>query len=337
MMIMKSPTSPGQVGSMIASLAPDLSLSSMVGAITPKSKAAVAGYDYGVPKFGFSLTEQNDPRFEDPYENGTRPLSDCGQEKCPSIEEDLDRLNEEYGKPCFGMEVTENSKGGVSIKSEKAVDVFTLYTNPDTKDKCDGQKNRSDRFNQYRMYVADAVNAVTLACYEGDNDACAEIGFGQKSNSTTDSTPSEESKSGTVSEDAQELAKELLKSNNVDLTNFCRYCMEDIKNTSEGKPAYSDVKLNVKLLQFLVELTKESKNAKVDINSITGEGCGHAGNTCRSAGGSSEHYKGEAVDFQCNGISGAVLDRVGKRYGIKSNWERCDAGVNHWHYSLSGR
>lgn len=94
---------------------------------------------------------------------------------------------------------------------------------------------------------------------------------------------------------------------------------------AEGRPAYGNIEININVLKFLLEL---AQNTKVDVNSISGEGSGHSAN--------SNHYKGTAVDLGCNGIDGTLLDSVGKKYGIKSNNERCDANYNHWHYSTTG-
>jgi len=142
---------------------------------------------------------------------------------------------------------------------------------------------------------------------------------------------------GEISGDAQEIARKILQKNNIDLGSgdgFCRYCEEDIRNTAEGKPAYGNVALDVNLLKFILEL---SQYMAVNINSITGEGCGHSSDTCKSAGGSSMHYEGKGVDFSCSMTDGSTIDRIGQKYGIKSNYERCDAGINHWHYSIGGR
>jgi D-alanyl-D-alanine carboxypeptidase len=154
---------------------------------------------------------------------------------------------------------------------------------------------------------------------------CDKAGTGSK-----DSIPppsSTNSSNSTVSTDAKTLAAQILNNNKINISSgsFCRYCTEDIRNTANGNPAYGSVNLDIKLLQFLAEL---GQNNQVDVNSITGAGSGH------SAG--SNHYKGIAIDFGCNGISGDILDRIGAKYGIKSNFERCDANENHWHYSIGG-
>lgn len=293
------------------------SFSDLFSTFIPKAKAA-GNYDYGVPKYGFSLAERRDPLYENPYANGQRQVRDPSGNLI-TLEEDLPRLNEEYGD-CFGMTVTAEADGVHIQSADKSVNVFELNKDPKLKEKCNASKNRDDRFNQYRFYIADAVTAISLACFEGKENYCQEIGASSGGTADTEEAA--------VDGDAADLAKQILENKNIDISagNFCRYCTEDIKNTAEGKPAFGNVKLDKKLLAFLLELGKQTK---VDVNSISGAGSGHSAN--------SNHYKGIAIDFGCNGISGSVLDKTAAKYDIKSNFERCDAGINHWHYSIGGR
>lgn len=130
----------------------------------------------------------------------------------------------------------------------------------------------------------------------------------------------------TPSGNAQELAKQILASPNIDLStsNYCRYCMEDITNTSNGQPAYGNVNLNINLLKFLLAL---SQTSKVNVNSITGAGSGHSED--------SNHYIGIAVDLSCS-VDLAKADQIASQYGIKRySGEACPQD-GHWHYSTTG-
>jgi len=131
--------------------------------------------------------------------------------------------------------------------------------------------------------------------------------------------------SDTISGDAQQLAQEILDNKNIELVNFCRYCIEDLENTAKGKHAYGSVDIDINILKFLADLGNQTP---IDVNSITGEGSGH------TAG--SNHYIGKAVDFECPGVNEKIADEVGKKYGVKSNNERCDNGTDHSHYSTDG-
>lgn len=130
----------------------------------------------------------------------------------------------------------------------------------------------------------------------------------------------------TPSGNAQELAKQILASPNIDLStsNYCRYCMEDITNTSNGQPAYGNVNLNINLLKFLLAL---SQATRVDVNSITGAGSGHSEN--------SNHYSGIALDLGCS-VDHAKADQIASQYGMKRySGEACPQD-GHWHYSTTG-
>jgi hypothetical protein len=130
----------------------------------------------------------------------------------------------------------------------------------------------------------------------------------------------------TVSGDASQIAKQILDTRSIDLreSNFCRYCLEDIRNTAEGRPAFGNVHIDVNLLKFLLHL---GRLTKVDVNSITGAGSGHSP--------TSNHYRGTAIDFGCS-LDVEVADSIGSKYGItRYSGERCpDDG--HWHYSTTG-
>lgn len=166
---------------------------------TPKVKAATK-YNYGVSKYGFSLADQQDDRFEDPYENAL------------AVEPHLSELNDKYGK-CFGITVDDQ---GV-LHNDKTVNVLKLEKDDDYKDCRRGTHLTSNTetnrpkglsglaaslnpfaspkasaatssapeteddvmFKRYRFYLADTVTAKALDCYEADNSAaCEELGAG---------------------------------------------------------------------------------------------------------------------------------------------------------------
>ncbi|HEX5797555.1 MAG TPA: hypothetical protein VFX86_04150 [Candidatus Saccharimonadales bacterium] len=83
--------------------------------------------------------------------------------------------------------------------------------------------------------------------------------------------------------------------------------------------------LSPKLLAFLIELAKDAPG--IQVNSIAGQ--------CHSSP-NSEHWKGHAVDLECNGApSKSVIDRAGQPHGVTNNGEVCP-GDYHFHYSTTG-
>ncbi len=125
-----------------------------------------------------------------------------------------------------------------------------------------------------------------------------------------------------ISGDAQQLAQEILANDKISKTG--RYVMDDLKHTANGQPAYGDVTLDLKMLQFMADL---GKTTPFTITSITGEGSGHTDG--------SNHYSGKAVDFGC-GFDEAKADEIGKKYGYMADNERCDDGIDHSHFSEDG-
>jgi N-acetylmuramoyl-L-alanine amidase len=212
-----SPTNPTQAAEMISNPFRLIgsSFSSVFSMINPRASAAAYAYDYGRPKVGFSYEEQKDDLLENPYENANRRVGDSGA----TLEEDLPRLNEKYGQPCFGITVTTDDSG-VHIQTVGEDGLKEVYKNRREKDECkesnkttqavtpttrpinspldifknvasffqtpkavaatetESNNTATDRFKQYRMYIADAMTMIGAACHAGDDKACAEVGFG---------------------------------------------------------------------------------------------------------------------------------------------------------------
>lgn len=137
--------------------------------ITPSAQA-VEPYDYGVPAYGFTLEEQQDERFENPYENAV------------IVESKLDELNEKYGK-CFSMKILTDGDR-IRIESDaSSTNVFKVSKEDDC-------KSTSEDMLRYRFYLADSVTAASLACYEGDDSYCSQLGFGSSGSSESSATTS---------------------------------------------------------------------------------------------------------------------------------------------------
>ena len=131
-------------------------------------------YDYGFPEFGFSEAEQQDERFENPYENA-EIIEANNYAK-------LREGNKKYGDKCFGMTIDPESGDLKTARKPKRYDEISKQdndgNNPCTED--------SEDLLRYRFYLADTVNSFALACYEDDEEACRQVGF----NATVDETTS---------------------------------------------------------------------------------------------------------------------------------------------------
>lgn len=289
----------------------------------PKAHAASPPYDYGVPKYGFSPADRDNPKFEDPYENAA--IIEQGTT--------LNDLNEKYGKVCFGMTITAGDDG-VHVDSESmgSDDLNIFKVREEHSKECDPKINKDPMLLRYRFYLADAVTAVSMNCYEGgtgSEQSCAEIGFGGGSAANAATTPASANATPAITGSAAELAQKLLDSKTVTLQ---ANPASSLKAAAAGdkSPAGIDhcgvqhppVAINAKLLGFLVDLSA------VDSFTITSLTTGE--HACTS-----NHYKGEAVDLGCD-VDLAKADAIGKKYGISHNFESCADASPHFHYSIGG-
>ncbi len=282
--------------------------------------SAAGNVDYGVPKFGFSLADQENPKFENPYNNAEK------------VEPRLNELNDEYGKPCFGMSV-HTASDGISIETEAMgsddLNVFNVLDN----EKCDPQKNHDPWFKRYRFYLADAVSTVSNACFQADGDPkgekyCEMLGF------DTEAALSSSSSTGSViNGDAQQLAQQLLDNPNVTYPyadevdgTTVEDVLKSVVRTGEGivnspDVSFKSVPVSTDLLQALVEY---AENYPIGLNALT--------NADHSS--TSNHYKGIAIDIACSpALNVAAFNKIATKYGGHNNGEVCP-GNKHYHYDF---
>lgn len=168
------PSSPGQT--LLAVIRSPLKLFSSFGFLSKRASAASkASYDYGFPEFGFSVEEQQDPRFEDPFDNAD------------IVEPKLKDLNDKYGK-CFSMTVNPDTGNLESGES-------TRYDDIEKNENC---HDNSEDLARYRFYLADKVTEFSLSCNEGDDESCTSLGFGVPKGSTSASSPAAPAATGLI-------------------------------------------------------------------------------------------------------------------------------------------
>ena len=156
-----------------------------------RASAATVNYEYDFPEFGFSLEEQNDSRWDNPYDNANwieRELPE--DEQCESGPLVLNCLNEEYGwnaenESCFNVFIDENGK----IVNKYFLDYRKIIKKNETNRKCiDGAGDYGkEGLERLRIYIKDTVTLKGGSCYEGeDEEACSELGFDNGSSSNSD-------------------------------------------------------------------------------------------------------------------------------------------------------
>lgn len=141
--------------------------------------------DYGFKRYGFSLQERNDERFENPYTNAN------------IVEDQLDELNEKYSA-CFGVKIViDESTDEIKLENGNAVNIFNLTENGGEGVKnCNKPSKTSpdyELFQRYRFYIADAITALSLSCYYDEScvgiDVPERTAATESSNQTTTTNP----------------------------------------------------------------------------------------------------------------------------------------------------
>lgn len=301
----------------------------LLSALTAKASAQneQSYYNWGFPRWGIPSRLLNDSDLEDPYENSKRVDA-------------LLKLNDDYidrAKKCFGVEIGQGPYGLDAVATEEV--------NPNSDSYVDADCNHTDDPNWRKviMFVFDTRTVTAAQCYDGDEEACSNLGINQ-STPSSNTPPSGTGSTGSVSGTTQELAQQLLDladRGKIDIDNYYsedpasdeadrstpRKQLEDLANGDSAKGStrcgHNNAQINpdVKILQFLVDLGGQTNYS---LNTLFGQ--------CHSS--TSLHYQGKAVDFGCSLNIGAA-DRVGQNYGVKRNYEACP-GNGHWHYSVGG-
>ncbi len=137
--------------------------------LTPRLGAQEEPYSYGVPEYGFSQADIDNPLYQDPFANAD------------IVEPRLGYLNDTYGS-CFGTTITVGSTGP-KIETKETVKYNAT-------DKCKPQNvPEADKeiVTRYRFYIADVIAMATMKCYE-INEGCTELGFEGSAPSSSSST-----------------------------------------------------------------------------------------------------------------------------------------------------
>ncbi len=268
-------------------------------------------YDYGFSEFGYTYEEQEDKRFDNPFTNAEyMEANDFAN---------LRTANDKYGE-CFSMrlEPPTTPDGTVKLQSGPSKQYNKIREKVECSDK-------SELLIRYRFYIADTISSYTLACYEEDEESCAQLGFGNVDQASSQQAAG----TGVVTADVQTLAQQMLANPNIKYwTNKGVNTRDVVVALSQGQPAYTTcgnasnatAEVNPSILQFIVDAAQVTK---VMVNALTDK--------CHSNG--SNHYSGEAVDLDV-GNSGplSVLDPIARKYGGTKNSE-----TSHHHYDFPKR
>jgi hypothetical protein len=158
------------VGQNIASLTNSFvnmggSLSNAFAALIPKARAADKPYDWGFPDYDIPLSVLKDKDLENPYANA---------DKVAAL---LD------GNGGSGSDIAEKAKTCFGTHIEKVDDMWDITqtdpVNPNSDEYSSANCDDISDVNWKRMilFVSDTKNMKAVACYQGDDEACADLGL----------------------------------------------------------------------------------------------------------------------------------------------------------------
>ena len=253
-------------------------------------------YDYGFPKYGFSVSDENSPKVKNPFDNATKAAAILDSDHA-SGDTLINRANK-----CFGVTLTNDGKvwdvnGGNSSTN--------LYDDSYKQNNCD---DTSSDWMRIRFFVLDTETMKGGACYFGDEQSCTDSGFG--SSSGTGGSSSSSSSGNSPSGTAKDLATQLLPF----IANGKIKCgpaaggtesadCSDIQNTAKGQPIGGNcvaTSLTPHLLGLILGLVRDD-GWTLGISAICSD---HHSEKDGPYGG---HSNGSVADFSSeNGASGAA-------------------------------
>lgn len=139
-----------------------------------KAHAATGSYDYGVPVFGFSQQDMEDPNVQNPYQNAKHAADLLDG---PDGNTYIDRA-----KSCFNVDIT-NTDGVWDANADKSGTVSAYIADYKGNDCSDSSEN----WRSIRFFIFDTNTIKATACYEGDAQSCDDLGVngGNQSSDTT--------------------------------------------------------------------------------------------------------------------------------------------------------
>jgi len=276
------------------------SLGSMFGALLPHAQAAqpsngVSGL--GIPEYGFSLEDLNNPLVANPYDNAqyvaTNILDTSAKDTYVKRVQD-----------CFGDDIQKDSAGNWMVTTVDKPDSESVSgeggVNPNSEDYINANCNQSSQSDpnwlRIRFFIFDTNTMEGYACDQlNDTEACTNDGFDSSAN--TASTSSTPVTGGSAAQIATRLLSDSNLTGNPGVT-------QDLTATSQGQTITNSdtcgktISINGNLLQAI--LTATTKYKLFLDNIVTGHGCDqflHPKGRASDLGGVTDLSTGTSTNF----------------------------------------
>ena len=145
-----------------------------------------ATYNYPFNTYGFSEQDLQNPLVANPYDNACHVIG------CPDkgitgflVDSSTNQPSAEgqnyikKAQECFGVNIAPDTSGnwGVALSNDQGP---SLYTSKYSSLNCDD--NSDTNWLRLRFFIMDTETMNSMGCYEGDDEACSDIGFSPSSN-----------------------------------------------------------------------------------------------------------------------------------------------------------
>lgn len=304
------------VASLFSSLNPATLLQSTSSIFTGKV-AAAGSYDWGFPLYGVPSNLVNDPRYEDPFENAEQTASILEGSKGDDYIE--------RAKKCFGVDIKQTD-GRWDVIPESEVNP----TENEYPDNCDDIADRL--WSRIIMFTLDTGIINTIECYEGDTALCRQGGVETLASSSSSSTAT----TGTLPEGTVTEAETAVTQQGDIRVHKSIVGKVDEMVAAAAKDGLTLTGGGWRSPENQIRLRKEHcGTSDYDIYQKPAGQCSPP----TAKPGSSNHEKGLAIDFRCNGASMGSrsspcftwLSENAARFGFKN------LPSEPWHWSVDGK
>jgi len=144
---------------------------------SPLARAASQPYDWGFPEYGIPSSLLNDPNYEDPYDNADKVAGVLDKEVADSLPNYIPKA-----KTCFGVIISKGADGWNAVASGDVNSNSGEYLAANCSDMSD------DSWKRIMLFTFDTRTMEAVACYEGADQACTNVGFGTATPAPTTAT-----------------------------------------------------------------------------------------------------------------------------------------------------